>query len=521
MARSTDSKENNKAALEGARICVLGSGPTATEVLKNLVLGGIASFTVVDDVRVGPRDLGNNFMLEASSVGQSRAAAATALLQELNDAVAGSFVDEAPDALLAANPRFLAEFSLVIATQMMEAQMMRLDVACRELGVPLLCVRAYGLVGYLRASLPEHCVVEAKPDNTIEDLRLHRPWPELTAFSRCFDLAAVDDVTHRHVPWAVLLIQALSAWHDAHMGRLPATAEEKTQFRTLLQSWQRSAAGVPMQEENFDEALAHVRKVFAPPTIPAEVAALMRDECATALTPGSDIFWVLVAALRGFVEGEGGGDLPLEGSIPDMTATTEAFLALQRLYRERAEADAAAVEARAAALLKRLGRDPGQLQRAAVRLFAKNARNLHVVRWRRLGEARGAAQGDVLRGALASEDTGANAGLLLLLRAVDRFHAAHGRFPGTYDGGLEEDVSLLRARLAPLLTEVGAPGSAVADDLVGEVVRFGACELHCVAAVMGAAAAQEAIKLLTRQFVPLGGTLVYNAMASTSSVFPL
>ncbi len=38
----------------------------------------------------------------------------------------------------------------------------------------------------------------------------------------------------------------------------------------------------------------------------------MRDECATALTPASDVFWVLAAALRGFVEAEGGGDLPLE-----------------------------------------------------------------------------------------------------------------------------------------------------------------------------------------------------------------
>ena len=53
----------------------------------------------------------------ACAWGQGRAAAATALLQELNDAVAGSFVDEAPDALLAANPRFLVDFSLVIATQ--------------------------------------------------------------------------------------------------------------------------------------------------------------------------------------------------------------------------------------------------------------------------------------------------------------------------------------------------------------------------------------------------------------------
>jgi hypothetical protein len=42
------------------------------------------------------------------------------------------------------------------------------------------------------------------------------------------------------------------------------------------------------------------------------VAEIMRDECATALTPASDTFWVLAAALRGFVEAEGGGDLPLE-----------------------------------------------------------------------------------------------------------------------------------------------------------------------------------------------------------------
>ena len=49
--------------------------------------------------------------------------------------------------------------------------MVRLDDACRELGVPLLLARSYGLVGYLRASLPEHCVVESKPDNSVEDLR--------------------------------------------------------------------------------------------------------------------------------------------------------------------------------------------------------------------------------------------------------------------------------------------------------------------------------------------------------------
>ncbi len=40
-----------------------------------------------------------------------------------------------------------------------------------------------------------------------------------------------------------------------------------------------------------------------------------------------------------------------------------------------------------------------------------------------------------------------------------------------------------------------------------------------MAAVVGAIASQEAIKLITRQFVPVGGTLLYNGMACTTSVF--
>ena len=54
----------------------------------------------------------------------------------------------------------------------------------------------------------------------------------------------------------------------------------------------------------------------------------------------------------------------------------------------------------------------------------------------------------------------------------------------------------------------------------GEMCRFGGGELHCVAAIVGGMAAQEAIKLITRQLVPVSGTLVYNAMASTTSVLP-
>lgn len=83
----------------------------------------------------------------------------------------------------------------------------------------------------------------------------------------------------------------------------------------------------------------------------------------------------------------------------------------------------------------------------------------------------------------------------------------------------ENDVPLLKTVATGIMAEVGAGGSALVDDLVHEMVRFGAGELHTVAAVMGGIAAQEAIKLLTHQFVPLSGTLIFNGMAGTSSVF--
>ena len=83
----------------------------------------------------------------------------------------------------------------------------------------------------------------------------------------------------------------------------------------------------------------------------------------------------------------------------------------------------------------------------------------------------------------------------------------------------EDDVPLLKYVATAIASELGVGHGSLVDDLVHETVRFGAGELHVVAAVMAGLAAQEAIKLLTCQFVPLSGTLLYNAMSSTTSVF--
>ena len=82
---------SGQAALEDAKILLLNSGPgvVGIETLKNLILPGAGSFTIVDDTVVEEVDLGVNFFLEESSLGKPRAAECARLLNELNPEVEG------------------------------------------------------------------------------------------------------------------------------------------------------------------------------------------------------------------------------------------------------------------------------------------------------------------------------------------------------------------------------------------------------------------------------------------------
>lgn len=108
---------HGQARLEASKICVIGAGPMCTEALKNLVLGGIASFTIIDHNKVTEDDLKNNFFFQPDQLGAARAESACKLLRELNDQVKGSFSDAVIDDLLQTAPDFLEAYNLVIVEQ--------------------------------------------------------------------------------------------------------------------------------------------------------------------------------------------------------------------------------------------------------------------------------------------------------------------------------------------------------------------------------------------------------------------
>ena len=219
--------------MEDCAVCLLNCVSAGSETVKNLVLGGIASYTLVDKTIVEERDLGVNFLVSCflfvelfsfllnslwrdfflilpleskqifkpsclirppvcsnvsmisdnyiqvheSDLGKGKASTIAARLQELNSSVAGSFVDESPTDVIYNNPDFFKEFTIVIATQLSLRNLNALDIICRQSDIPLVALQSYGLAGSVRLSLNEHIIVDAKPEESDFDLRLSHPWP--------------------------------------------------------------------------------------------------------------------------------------------------------------------------------------------------------------------------------------------------------------------------------------------------------------------------------------------------------
>lgn len=65
---------------------------------------------------------------------------------------------------------------------------------------------------------------------------------------------------------------------------------------------------------------------------------------------------------------------------------------------------------------------------------------------------------------------------------------------------MDEDISRLKTTAVGLLNDLGCNGSAVSEDLINEMCRYGASELHVVAAFVGGIASQEVIKVCLLHF---------------------
>ncbi|XP_026478929.1 nedd8-activating enzyme E1 regulatory subunit-like [Ctenocephalides felis] len=496
--------ENGQSLLEQAQICVINATALGSEILKGLILPGVGGFTIVDEKTVTEEDVGCNFFLELNCVGQSRAQACARGLLELNPDVRGDYVDESPEQLLEKNPDFFKNFKVVVATSLSEKTTIQLSNHLWELNVPLIVCRSIGFMGSLRIQIKELTVVESHPDNKSSDLRLVEPFPALEKHFQRTELSS-------KTPWIEILYHYLQIWRKSNEGRIPKTYKEKTELKDLIK------AGMTADEENYEEAIRAVNSNLGGGKATSDIRKILDDDSCLNLSRNSTPFWVMAHAVRKFELKEGNGWLPVEGVIPDMTADTKSYIALQQVYKNQFNHDVEIVMKYVQDLIQELDLPYDYVSEQDIKIFCRNANSLHLVRGTKISDE---YDKSTIANIVASglENPSSLMEHYVTLRATERFLMEYGVLPGECQ--MEPDAARLKSCVSKLISDWGC--SAIPrEDLSHELCRYGGSEIHSVSAFIGGCVTQEVIKIVTRQFKPLHNTFIYDAITSSTETLIL
>ncbi|KAK1635272.1 ThiF family protein [Colletotrichum phormii] len=499
---------SGQAALESANILLVnsGTGTVGVETLKNLVLPGIGNFTIADDAVVSEADLGVNFFLDESHLGKSRAQSCTELLLELNPEVRGDWYPKSSEnAGLQQLLKTSAPFTIILYTLPMKPEdLTTLEAYSRENKTPLIAIHSAGFYSYFSTRLPGiYPIVDTHPDVTaITDLRLVTPWEELEDFAKSLtkDIDNLENHEHGHLPFVVVLLHYLNVWKSSHDSKPPSNYKDKVEFRKMVAAATRTD-NPEGGEENFEEAVAAVLKTISPPSLPSAVKEVFEYKH-TDEKEATSSFWIIAGAIRDFYEKH--GCLPVPGGLPDMKAQSSVYIELQNIYKAKARKDAAEV-------LKSVRQKAGGegVDAAEVDLFCKNAAFIKLV----VPASGGPEQ---LRSVAAQEfanDEMAKEGVVPL--SLLPIYLALQSTSHTPTASSDEILDKIKTQLPDWSDNERLAQAAQ------EVARSGGGELHNVSAVTGGMVAQETIKIITNQYVPIENTCIFDGIASRCQILRL
>lgn len=520
------------------------SGVAGAEALKNLVLPGVGGFTIVDPATVHDADLGVNFFLEEDSLGKSRAEEVCRLLKELNPDVSGDSYDQVcakpgcvikksyikslnsdprkPISELLRDEAFLTEFRLIlISGPMRRPALDEILVQARANAIPVFYIHSVGFYSCFSVQLLDAFpIVDTHPSkDTLIDLRLVNPWSELSlAAEKVADMDSMDDYDHGHIPYILILLHYLGKWKADHNGLAPQNFKEKYEFRELVRSAQRTD-NPEGGEENFEEAVAEVLKAVNLFQLPSTLREIFEMEHCKTPSKTSGNFWIIAAAVKKFHETH--GVLPLSGSLPDMKAKSADYISLQNLYKTKAREDVNAVKTYVDEIQSNLDRkELHPIPDGEITAFCKNAAHVRVVHGRSIpclfndeAEEKSVTVGAVKKD-LEFNRENSLAHIWVAMQIFDHLLSEDEVTNSqAWDRSLQHVISLLEIEDESVTQGL--------RDTLAEMRRAHGGELHNIGALTGGMVAQEAIKVLTGQYIPVDNTLVFDGVKSTSATLRL
>lgn len=552
-------------ALGETTVVLLRATAAGTETLKNLVLPGIGHFHVVDDVQhITKNMISSNFFLGPSS--NSRAQVACEYLQELNDDCRGTFQHvpsglhqikdwqtEVFAPLLKVSSNSTSKSILVIASDLEPPLLEQVSQACHDSKLPLVAVQSYGLVGIVRLQTPSPmAILDPKPTNAPPDLRLaSNTFPALATLADSIDWDTLKDHEHGHVPYPLILIKVAKEYKATHGGALPTTMAQKQDFKALIPKLSRGGMD---KEVNFSEAHQNAYLAYTERTVD-----WVDDLDLVAAAGGGDIdntkLGYLLAALRQFMANHH-QQPPVNGSIPDMTASTDMYVQLQTIYRDQAAKDLQEMKSYLNHHVVATGNNHANASSDVVvvvsdddlQSFCTNVYAISRLQTRTLVEEYNDPPTEELVDdwnmvTFDPYEVAEHTPLIWYLgfRGCQLFYHTHHRYPGVPvevinndnndndNWDWETDIPVLHECIGKVvdqyqLTENDMIQQVLLSDsqfkkVAHELTRYAHAEIHTIASVVGGVASQEAVKLITGQYVPLDNTYVFNGIASVGGVY--
>jgi amyloid beta precursor protein binding protein 1 len=410
---------------------------------------------------------------------------------------------------------------LVVASDLEPSLLEEVAASCHNQKVPLVVVHSYGLVGIVRLQTPPLPLMNPKPRDGPPDLRLVQPFPALVKLAESIPWDTLESHQHGHVPYPLVLLKVAKEYKALHDGTLPSTIQEKQGFQQAVQHAARNFE----TELNFQEAKKNAYTAYAARELDTEHLATLRD----ATADSSPVLHLLLQGLDKFLAAHA-NQPPIQGTIPDMTSSTDLYVQLQNVYREQAEQDLA--EMRALVPATKVSDDQ-------VLNFCQNVFHLDVLQPRTLQEEYNHAIPDEVAEDLAmatmeGDERPEHTPLLwyLAFRACQLFFQKQGRYPGVLlgddnDNNYEQDIPILQSCIQAVVETYKLQENDVvqatllnkSQDYATEMTRYGNAEIHAIASLIGGVASQEAVKIITGQYVPFDNCYVFNGIASTGGVY--
>ena len=518
-----------------AKILCLNCDACACETLKNLILSGVGEVTIVDDKKITEKDLESNFFVDNSNLNEFRGEIVLKNLLELNPDVKGKYIKSSTKEYINDEKNNFSLFDIILSSNLYEEENNKLYEIAKIKNLRLVIIKNNGLLNYIRLYENYHANMNLRlTDNPVTDYRLSCPWEELMKFGESFDLEKMDIIDHKNVPYFAVLLKALSIYRQNknNSDANPKTKEEKEEFKNILKSFL-----IPNDEDNNDNITEAIKKDYFCSESKKELGnykvedifnVLKKEKLKDLLNKSNNymkIFFMYYVSLQKYIEKN--KTFPVCGNIPDMISSTTNFIALKKIYNEKAKKDHDEMRSLINKEIKE-SKDLNEDEKSQLDKLINNLNENQVdivdilnKNWPQVSLFSYPDNTKEEKGENFDEDQldedfkKLNFVWYLLFRASDKFRNKNNRYPGEisdFKSDISELLELAKEEFNKLIKKPSGIEELINEDNAFEFCRMGGGFVPPVISITGSIASQEIIKLITYQFQTVNNTIIYDGI---------